>query len=90
VLAPTLDCCGGACTSQSAETLDAWRALGFDPTAPHRYTYATINHGTTFEVVGQGDLDCDGQTSHFTMTLTSDGTCAPPETSTLTVMRQRE
>lgn len=52
-----------------------WLAFGFRPVAedaPHLYSFAFDNQGTSFVLEARGDLDGDGATSRFTLRGTID------------------
>lgn len=44
---------------------EGWKALGFEPRGPHRYSYEVVVEGQTVTVRAVGDLDCDGELSTY-------------------------
>ncbi len=48
-----------------ADAAPGWRALGFTPTEPLRYSYEYVSDGHAFTVRALGDLDGDGLSSTF-------------------------
>lgn len=78
-LTPSAGCCAVAgtgtekCSPQSAEGVQwsdaTWVALDFAMKDPHYYAYAFVGGGTTdnYTATAQGDLDCDGTFSSFTL-----------------------
>jgi hypothetical protein len=81
---PSLDACckqGGKCAPSSAQwDAEPWRSLGFSVDDPHYYSYAyeVSADGRTITVMAQGDLDCDGVRSSYSMTATVTGAEPPP------------
>jgi len=74
---PVPACCeqGGACSPD--ETLWAtpgWQALGFSVDGEYRYTYSYIPDpgGRSAVVRAVGDVDCDGDTSVYEITIRID------------------
>jgi disulfide bond formation protein DsbB len=52
---------------------EPWRSLGVSMDAPHYYQYRITRNDHGFLVEARGDLDCDGQMSHFARQVSSDG-----------------
>jgi len=50
-----------------------WKQLGYSVDDPHYYSYRYQSDGKTFVAVAEGDLDCDGQLSRFTLSGTVGG-----------------
>jgi hypothetical protein len=46
--------------------------VNFAVSGPHRYSYEIVNHGETVDLIARGDLDCDGVTSLFQITIYAD------------------
>jgi hypothetical protein len=59
--------CGAEPVPWPQSAAPGWRALGFSPTDPVRYSYeyAPDPDGKSFTVRARGDLNCDGKTSLF-------------------------
>ncbi len=72
---PAANCCtfGGKCPGSDLVdwTDPTWEALLFEAKDPHYYRYSfTSNNGaptSTFLAIGEGDLDCDGVLSTYTL-----------------------
>lgn len=58
----------GVCpASAEAWASPEWKALAFDMTNPHRYSYELAVKDDTFTAKAVGDLDCDGKFSTFSL-----------------------
>lgn len=70
VTPPPGSCCKqdkGVCPIDDGSWSDpAWKALGFSPTAPHRYSFGVDVDGSKVSVTATADLDCDGTLSTYT------------------------
>jgi hypothetical protein len=49
----------------------SWKAIGFAPREPifFSYQFVTAKHGLSVEVIARGDLDADGETSKYSITV---------------------
>jgi len=49
----------------------SWKAIGFAPREPifFSYEFVTAKHGLSVEVIARGDLDADGETSKYSITV---------------------
>ncbi len=81
-LSPAAGCCPASATGAGSEKCDptdvananwatdpTWQALGFAMKDPHYYTYAFMSGGASsfYIATAQGDLDCDGVKSDFSL-----------------------
>ena len=66
-------CCGKCLTPDAEWQQPGWEAINFAIPDPHRYSYQMVSKGDTVHLTARGDLDCDGETSLFSMDLRADG-----------------
>jgi type IV pilus assembly protein PilA len=94
---PSTSCCnnsGNKCPVDATQWTDArWLALAFAMEEPHYYWYsfdAVNSSDKSFTAIAEGDLDCDGRTSYFSMygEINSDYADGPAGTASL--FRQNE
>ncbi|MBL4688694.1 MAG: hypothetical protein JKY37_29165 [Nannocystaceae bacterium] len=58
----------GLCpVSAEAWASPEWKAVAFEMSNPHRYSYELVVKGDTFTAKAVGDLDCDGKFSTFSL-----------------------
>jgi hypothetical protein len=97
------NCCamGGAfdkCVPNDSQwSTPTWSALKFAINDPHYFAYGYTNpsgilggQGANFEAIAVGDLDCDGETSTFTMYGEINSTYADGPSGSAALSRQRE
>jgi type II secretory pathway pseudopilin PulG len=75
-LTPPTSCCegsGGKCDPAGAGWMnEAWAKLDFMIDDPTRFQYRYRSDGKTLEAEAIGDLDCDGNTITYKLTMTAD------------------
>jgi len=86
-------CCSGGndrCEPQAALwTNPTWTALHFSVDDPHYFSYAYQTSSIReFHAVANGDLDCDGEYSTFTMTGVVDGAYSDGPAGTASLYRE--
>ncbi len=67
-------CCEKCAPDSALWQSETWTALHFSMDDPHFYTYQFANQGDHAIARAVGDLDCDGVTSIFELTISADGT----------------
>ncbi len=88
-------CCAGGndkCEPQAALWTNAtWTALKFSVDDPHYYSYSYHSNGATaFTAQANGDLDCDGEYSTFTMEAMVDPAYADGPAGTASLYRENQ
>lgn len=79
-LPPLLDCCAETCRRTEDQLRSpGWQQIEFSTLEHHRFAYQTFSEDDRYVVRATADLDCDGDTSLYELTVEArpepDGTC---------------